>query len=78
MVGPDGAGKTTTLRMLAGHAWIRHRRSGHRVAGCDHSDRALQGVDVKTHLAYMSQRFGLYPDLTVNENILFLRRSVRR
>ena len=66
LVGPDGAGKTTTLRMLTG---ILDPTDGHaRVAGCDlPEDRAA----VKTRLAYMSQRFGLYPDLTVAENIDF-------
>jgi len=66
LVGPDGAGKTTTLRMLAGildptdgDAWIR----GH------HS--ATESAHVKEDVAYMSQRFGLYTDLTVEENIAF-------
>ncbi|MFZ5569065.1 MAG: ATP-binding cassette domain-containing protein [Thermodesulfobacteriota bacterium] len=66
LVGPDGAGKTTTLRMLAG---ILDPSAGEiQVAGC-----LLPGQrsEVKEHLAYMSQRFGLYPDLTVLENILF-------
>lgn len=66
LVGPDGAGKTTTLRMLAG---LLDPSSGQaRVAGCDLPG---QSGAAKTHLAYMSQRFGLYPDLTVNENIHF-------
>ena len=66
LVGPDGAGKTTTLRMLAGvlppsggDAWI----GGASVA------RSPEAV--KRHLAYMSQRFGLYTDLTVRENLAF-------
>ncbi len=66
LVGPDGAGKTTTLRMLAGLLDPSGGRA--RVAGCNLPE---QGADVKTHLAYMSQRFGLYPDLTVDENINF-------
>ena len=66
LVGPDGAGKTTTLRMLAGLLDPSGGRA--RVAGCDLPE---QGAEVKTHLAYMSQRFGLYPDLTVDENINF-------
>ncbi|BBO85698.1 ABC transporter ATP-binding protein [Desulfosarcina ovata subsp. sediminis] len=66
LVGPDGAGKTTTLRMLAG---LLDPSGGRvRVAGCD---LPAQSATVKTHLAYMSQRFGLYPDLTVDENIRF-------
>jgi len=66
LVGPDGAGKTTTLRMLAG---IMAPTAGQaRVAGCD---LMLDPGGVRNHLAYMSQRFGLYPDLTVRENIDF-------
>ena len=66
LVGPDGAGKTTTLRMLAG---LLDPCGGRlQVAGYD---LPAQGDRVKTHLAYMSQRFGLYPDLTVDENIDF-------
>jgi ABC-2 type transport system ATP-binding protein len=66
LVGPDGAGKTTTLRMLAG---ILTPTSGDaRVAG--HSVlRAPEAL--KDAIAYMSQRFGLYADLTVLENLLF-------
>ena len=66
LVGPDGAGKTTTLRMLAG---VLRPTAG---------DATLAGVSVvrdpeavKHHIAYMSQRFGQYTDLTVRENIEF-------
>lgn len=66
LVGPDGAGKTTTLRMLAG---VLRPTSG---------DAELAGISVvkdpeavKHRIAYMSQRFGLYTDLTVRENIDF-------
>lgn len=66
LVGPDGAGKTTTLRMLAG------------VLRADDGDAVLNGASVredpeavKHDLAYMSQRFGLYTDLTVRENLEF-------
>jgi ABC-2 type transport system ATP-binding protein len=66
LVGPDGAGKTTALRMLAG---LLDPSGGRiRVAGCE---LPAESDTVKTHLAYMSQRFGLYPDLTVDENIYF-------
>jgi ABC-2 type transport system ATP-binding protein len=66
VVGPDGAGKTTLLRVLAG------------VLPPSAGDATVLGVSVaadpegaKTHTAYMSQRFGVYADLTVRENILF-------
>ncbi len=66
LVGPDGAGKTTTLRMLAG--LLDPSGGDIQVAGCQ---LPAASDAVKTHLAYMSQRFGLYPDLTVDENIYF-------
>lgn len=66
LVGPDGAGKTTTLRILAG------------VLAADAGAATVAGHDVlhdpegaKHDLSYMSQRFGLYDDLTVDENIRF-------
>ncbi len=66
LVGPDGGGKTTTLRILAG------------VMSADGGSAAIAGHDVvrapesaKRDLSYMSQRFGLYDDLTVDENIRF-------
>jgi ABC-2 type transport system ATP-binding protein len=66
LVGPDGAGKTTTLRMLAG---IMPPDAGKAtVAGFD-IGRDPEGA--KHALSYMPQRFGLYEDLTVDENIRF-------
>ncbi len=66
LVGPDGAGKTTTLRILAG---VLTPDAGTAVvAGCD-VVRDPEGV--KHHISYMPQRFGLYEDLTVDENIRF-------
>jgi ABC-2 type transport system ATP-binding protein len=66
LVGPDGAGKTTTLRLLCGlmnatqgEAWV----TGHNVA------REVEAV--KDQIGYMAQRFGLYGDLTVDENMNF-------
>ena len=66
LVGPDGAGKTTTLRVLCGlldpsegQAWV----AGHDVA------KDTQAV--KDSIGYMAQRFGLYTDLTVDENMEF-------
>lgn len=66
LVGPDGAGKTTSLRMIAGI--MDPSGGGATVAGCD---IAADTTELKEHIAYMSQRFGLYPDLTVQENIHF-------
>jgi ABC-2 type transport system ATP-binding protein len=66
LVGPDGAGKTTTLRMLAGI--LTPTGGDARVAG--HSVRRAPEA-LKDAIAYMSQRFGLYADLTVLENLLF-------
>ena len=66
LVGPDGAGKTTTMRMLTG---ILSPESGAiTVAGCD---VIADPEAVKSRISYMPQRFGLYEDLTVDENIRF-------
>ena len=66
VVGPDGCGKTTILRMLAG---VMEADSGSiQVSGID--GRA-EPERIKPHLSYMPQRFGLYEDLTVDENIQF-------
>jgi len=66
LVGPDGAGKTTTMRLLtaimeptSGEAWV----AGHHIV--------KEAEAVKEDIGYVSQRFGLYPDLTVIENIEF-------
>ena len=66
LVGPDGAGKTTTLRVLAG------------VLPADTGTVCVAGVDVgrdpeavRSRVSYMPQHFGLYEDLTVDENIRF-------
>jgi ABC-2 type transport system ATP-binding protein len=77
-VGPDGAGKTTIMRLLAA------------VMTPDEGSIAIEGLDVvadpesaRSHISYMPQRFGLYEDLTVDENINFfadlfgIARSVR-
>jgi ABC-2 type transport system ATP-binding protein len=66
LVGPDGAGKTTTMRLLTG---IMDPTSGEAwVAGYPVLSEAER---IKEKIGYMSQRFGLYEDLTVMENILF-------
>ena len=66
LVGPDGAGKTTTLRILCG--LMNPTEGSARVAGHDveKDPRA-----VKDQIGYMAQRFGLYGDLTVEENMFF-------
>ena len=66
LVGPDGAGKTTTIRMLAG---IMEPSGGE--ASVDGMDIVKQADELKESIGYMSQRFGLYEDLTVIENINF-------
>jgi ABC-2 type transport system ATP-binding protein len=66
LVGPDGAGKTTILRMLAG---VMQPDSGTIVV--DEVDVIADPERTKRHLSYMPQRFGLYEDLTVDENIRF-------
>ena len=66
LVGPDGAGKSTTLRILA--SILPPDSGAARVAGLD----CVRDADaVKDRIAYMSQTFGLYQDLTVAENIDF-------
>jgi drug efflux transport system ATP-binding protein len=66
LVGPDGAGKTTVMRMLAGV--LPPDGGGASVAGFD---IAKDPEAVKKQISYMPQRFGLYEDLTVDENIRF-------
>jgi ABC-2 type transport system ATP-binding protein len=66
LVGPDGAGKTTSLRMLAGV--LTPSEGEISVAGCD---VRRQPETAKHFLSYMPQRFGLYQELTVIENIRF-------
>ncbi|HWR49497.1 MAG TPA: ABC transporter ATP-binding protein [Bryobacteraceae bacterium] len=66
LVGPDGAGKTTTLRLLCG--LINATEGTATVAGYD----VARDIDaVKDRIGYMAQRFGLYTDLTVEENMDF-------
>src|SRR6516225_7904305 len=66
LVGPDGAGKTTTLRMLCG--LLDPTGGSATVAG---HDTVREGQAVKDQIGYMAQRFGLYQDLTVDENMTF-------
>jgi ABC-2 type transport system ATP-binding protein len=66
LVGPDGAGKTTALRLLAG---VLEPSDG--TAWVDGRDVMREGESLKHRVGYMSQQFGLYADLTVLENIHF-------
>jgi ABC-2 type transport system ATP-binding protein len=66
LVGPDGAGKTATMRMLAG---VMRPDDGNLVI--DGVDARADPEEAKQHVSYMPQRFGLYEDLTVDENIRF-------
>jgi len=66
LVGPDGAGKTTTMRLLTGI--MDPDEGAAQVLGFD---TVKEGEDLKEQIGYMPQRFGLYDDLTVAENIAF-------
>ncbi len=66
LVGPDGAGKTTVMRLLTG------------ILDADGGDAVVDGYDVfrqteamKRHIGYMPQQFSIYGDLTVRENLFF-------
>ncbi len=65
-LGPNGAGKSTTIRMLCG--LIKPTFSKGNVGGFDIMTRF---EEIKKHIGYMSQKFSLYQDLTVEENMTF-------
>jgi ABC-2 type transport system ATP-binding protein len=66
LVGPDGAGKTTTLRLLAGLLEISEGQA--TILGLDLQKRA---ESIKPHIGYMAQQFSLYGELSVIENLQF-------
>jgi ABC-2 type transport system ATP-binding protein len=66
LLGPDGAGKTTTLRCATGG--IGHNGGRIRICGMDLSKETER---IRTRIGYMPQRFALYQDLTLDENLNF-------
>lgn len=66
LVGPDGAGKTTTLRLLVGA--LRPDEGAVEVAGINMGERP---DEARARIGYLAQRFSLYGDLTVLENLRF-------
>jgi ABC-2 type transport system ATP-binding protein len=66
LVGPDGAGKTTTMRLLCGA--LKPTRGRIRVAGFELPGQVERA---REHIGYLAQRFSLYGDLTVTENLEF-------
>src|SRR5260221_5479658 len=66
LVGPDGAGKTTTMRLLCGALTLTSGKI--RIAGYEIPGQVEQA---REHMGYLAQRFSLYGDLTVAENLEF-------
>ena len=72
LIGPDGAGKTTTIRMICG--LLAANAGSLSVLGLD---PVRQHGALTSSVGYLSQRFSLYADLSVDENIALLRRHSR-
>jgi ABC-2 type transport system ATP-binding protein len=68
-LGPNGSGKTTTIRMLCG---LLTPDSGRGT--CLGYDILTQSAAIKRHVGYMTQRFSLYADLSIRENLEFVAR----
>jgi ABC-2 type transport system ATP-binding protein len=66
LIGPDGAGKTTAIRLMCG--LLRPDAGRVQVLGCD---PARERREITARVGYLSQRFSLYGDLTIDENIAF-------
>ena len=66
LVGPDGAGKTTTMRMLC--SLLTPDKGTAKIGGYD---ILTESNEIKNHIGYMPQKFSLYGDLTVMENLVF-------
>lgn len=68
-LGPNGSGKTTTIRMICG---LLTPDAGE--GSCLGFDVMSQSSEIKKHVGYMTQKFSLYEDLTIEENLLFVAR----
>ena len=66
IIGPDGAGKTSLFRILS---TLMLPESGH--ATIDGRDVVTEFVEIRRRIGYMPERFSLYQDLTVGENLAF-------
>ena len=71
-LGPNGSGKTTTIRMVCGLL-----KPDEGEGTCLGYDVLHESVQIKTHVGYMTQRFSLYEDLSIRENLEFFTRLYR-